>query len=212
MNDLSTHGPTALILHLGELLTAQGVDFETDSSGTKIALVGDASVGQCTGIISAESVETEESMNLLQVAYALPFETISEGRWSALYELLALLTPHLIIGVLELDHEVSELRWRAHQLLSTSPPWNDTRLMALPLEGIDTIERLFETISKVVDKGDDPCVAVAEMLLDGNGENSKEGIYEGEILRLLKTARRRIVTTDVVAIDRVSGLLLRLTQ
>jgi hypothetical protein len=211
MIDLDKQGPRALIRHLGELLTAQGVDYETDSTGTMIGLVAETATCQCGGVITAELVETQGQMNLLQVGYALPFEDIPEERWGALYELLALLAPHLVIGHFEFDHELSELRWRGHQLLPISFPWDETRLMALPLEGVDTVGRLYETVRMVVADGDDPNVAVAEMLL-AEDEALVQGLYESEILRMLKVARRRLTTQEGAELERVSGLLMKLAQ
>ena len=214
MTDTTLSGPQAVIERIGALLTERGADCDTDESGTMLALFGDAGVGRCQGIITAEMVETEVPMVLLQVGYSLPRGVVPERRWPALYELLALLSPHLTVGHFEFDHDVGELRWRAHQLLSDAPPWSDAHLMALAMEGIDTIDAYFESFTRVIDDGDDPNLVIAEAFLAINDE-SDEGygeLIESDLLRMLKTARRRAVGGDQATVERISALLLKLTE
>jgi len=205
-------GPAALIRHICGLLEAEGCVHVPDSSGTSVEIFEEAEVGSLCGSVSAELVEAEEEMILLQVAFAMPIMgTDPEKGWPRLCELMALLNPHLTIGLLEYEHETSELRWRANQLLKISGPWSDAQVMTLLHEGMDIIERLFETASKVLVAGDDPNIAVAEMLLDGGGSESNHGFFESEILSLLRRARRNIDPKDVPTIDRVAKLVVRLT-
>ncbi len=204
-------GTRALMMQIGARLSDQGANYDVNKDGSMLALIGEAGCGRCNGVIAAEIVETDAPMLLVQVSYSLPFDPIDEDRWLAVYELIALLAPHMTLGHFEYDHEVEELRWRAHQLLPPTGPWDNTLLMALPLEGIDVIDSAFEAFDKVISRGDDANLAVAEMLL-AQVDGDPVELFGEEILRMVQTARRRVEGGDAALIDRVSALLVRLTD